>query len=466
MSELKEPVKRFIREYNMIRQKDTVVLGLSGGGDSVCLFLLLVSLQKELGFRLKTVTVDHGIRGEEGREDAAFAKRLSIKYDIPCRVVRVDAPSLAREEGISLEEAARRLRYQALCEAAQGNGVIAVAHHAMDQAETVLYRLIRGSGPKGLLGMQPVSQVGGHRLIRPLLETMPEEITGYLAAREQDFCTDSTNSDLAYARNRIRQRVLPELMAINPKAILHICQAARKLQAQEEGEDYRRYLEAGTSNRKRCLDIDLLLMENRSVQEQVIYDFLADEMPGMRDVTSRHVSLVADLLMAGTGKKVDLPFGMEAVNEYKNLYLQKREEETGEEPWELEVPLLEEGELWSVSTDRWEIRMKRRVARRGDMGHFPRKNYTKWFDYDKIKNGLSLRSRRPGDFFVIDGEGHRRKLKDYFIDEKIPRQERDQILLLASKERVFWILGRRTSADCGIDEKTREILEISIYRND
>ena len=100
------------------------------------------------------------------------------------------------------------------------------------------------------------------------------------------------------------------------------------------------------------------------------------------------------------------------------------------------------------------------------MGHFPRKNYTKWFDYDKIKNGLSLRSRRPGDFYVIDGEGHRRKLKDYFIDEKIPRQERDQILLLASKERVFWILGRRTSADCGIDEKTREILEISIYRND
>ena len=469
MSELKDQVKQFILENNMIRQKDTVVLGLSGGGDSVCLFLLLASLQEELGFQLKTVTVEHGIRGKESRRDADFAAMLSADHKVPCRMVSVDAPAYAKELGLSMEEAARKLRYRALCEAAGADGVIAVAHHAMDQAETFLYRLIRGSGPKGLGGMYPVSRVDGHVLIRPLLSVMPEQITAFLAEEQQAFCTDSTNRDLTYARNRIRQMVLPELMKINPQAVLHICQAAGKLRAggQEMGEALlQEYLvEEAASEKGSALLIGRLAGVEKNLREQVLHAYLEKEMPGMKDVTSKHVQLLGELLFAGTGKKVDLPFGMEAVTEYGTLFLRKRrEEETAD--WEVFVPLLEEGELWSVSTDMWEIRMKRRAAKPEDAGHFPRKNYTKWFDYDKIKNGLSLRPRRNGDFFVIDQEGHRRKLKDYFIDEKIPRQERDRLLLLASNEKVYWILGRRMAADCGIDPGTKEILEISIYRND
>ncbi|MCR4867853.1 MAG: tRNA lysidine(34) synthetase TilS [Lachnospiraceae bacterium] len=467
MSDLKDQMKQFIKDNNMIRQRDTVVLGLSGGGDSVCLFLLLKDLQEELSFRLKTVTVDHGIRGEDGRRDAKFAEALSIQYNVPCRTVTVDAPALAREKNLSLEEAARILRYEALQQAAGKDGVIAVAHHAMDQAETVLYRLIRGSGPKGLSGMQPVSQMEGHRLIRPLLSTMPQEIYAYLKERQQAYCSDVTNEDVSYARNRIRKNVLPELEQINPKAVLHICQAAQKLRgvgdARRSIDDY--LIKKDEGEMESALHIPAILKEEEQVRRRILFAYLEKEMPHMRDVTAKHVELLEELLTAGTGKRVNLPYGMQAVVAYEKLFLQKEEDKTAKD-WELQVPLLEEGELWSVSTNRWEIRMKRRAAKPEDTRVFPRKNYTKWFDYDKIKNGLSLRTRRNGDSFVIDEGSHRRKIKDYFIDEKIPRHERDEILLLASGDNVYWILGRRTAFGCGIDTKTKEILEISIHRND
>jgi tRNA(Ile)-lysidine synthase len=437
------------------------VLGLSGGGDSVCLFLLLKDLQEELSFRLKTVTVDHGIRGEDGRRDAKFAEALSIQYNVPCRTVTVDAPALAREKNLSLEEAARILRYEALQQAAGKDGVIAVAHHAMDQAETVLYRLIRGSGPKGLSGMQPVSQMEGHRLIRPLLSTMPQEIYAYLKERQQACRSDVTNEDVSYARNRIRKNVLPELEQINPKAVLHICQAAQKLRGVGDArrciDDY--LIKKDEGGMESALYIPAILKEEEQVRRQILFAYLEKEMPHMRDVTAKHVELLEELLTAGTGKRVNLPYGMQAVVAYEKLFFQKEEDKTAKD-WELQVPLLEEGELWSVSTNHWEIRMKRRAAKPEDTRVFPRKNYTKWFDYDKIRDGISIRKACEGDYIQIMSQGGTQSFAKYCKNAKIPQDKRRNIPLICDEHHILWAVGYRISEKYKITADTRTVLEI------
>lgn len=230
MDALMLEIKRYIEANQLIRPGDGVVVGLSGGPDSVFLLYALHTLQARMGFTLRAVHVHHGIRGAEADRDEAFSEKLCAKLDIPFQAVHVAAPAYAAQHGLSLEEAARILRYEAL-EAARQQltqapaAWIAVAHHLDDQAETVLHNLVRGAGLRGLAGMENRR----NHVIRPLLSIKREDILKWLKQYDIPYVTDSTNADPHYTRNRIRSTVLPELREINPEASAHIAHSAALL---------------------------------------------------------------------------------------------------------------------------------------------------------------------------------------------------------------------------------------------
>lgn len=229
MEALMLEIKRYIEKNQLIRPGDGVVVGLSGGPDSVFLLYALHTLQARIGFTLRAVHVHHGIRGAEADRDAAFSAELCAKLAVPFQAVHVDAPSYAAQQGLSLEEAARILRYEALETARQQlttpTAWIAVAHHLDDQAETVLHNLVRGAGLRGLAGMENRR----NHVIRPLLSIKREDILKWLEQNKIAYVTDSTNADPHYTRNRIRSTVLPELREINPEASAHIAHSAALL---------------------------------------------------------------------------------------------------------------------------------------------------------------------------------------------------------------------------------------------
>lgn len=231
MDALMLEIKRYIEANQLIRPGDVVVVGLSGGPDSVFLLYALHTLQPRIGFTLRAVHVHHGIRGAEADRDEAFSEKLCAKLDIPFQAVHVAAPAYAAQHGLSLEEAARILRYEALEAARQQLGQmpaaawIAVAHHLDDQAETVLHNLVRGAGLRGLAGMENRR----NHVIRPLLSIKREDILKWLKQYDIPYVTDSTNADPHYTRNRIRSTVLPELREINPEASAHIAHSAALL---------------------------------------------------------------------------------------------------------------------------------------------------------------------------------------------------------------------------------------------
>ena len=247
MDAMLRKLANIMEEEKLVRRGDAVIVGLSGGPDSVFLLQALSALREKFGFRLFAVHVHHGIRGEEADRDAAFSWKMAEELAVPFRLVRVPAPEYAEKHGLSLEEAARILRYRAfqeyrtaLSEKEDVNTVwIAVAHHLDDQAETILHNFVRGSGMRGMAGMD----VKRDFIIRPLLSIKREDILKWLKDQHIPYVFDSTNEDLQYTRNRIRQVVLPELQKINPEAALHICETAVMLREaetffREKAEEY------------------------------------------------------------------------------------------------------------------------------------------------------------------------------------------------------------------------------------
>ena len=225
-------IKEYCRQKELLLQGDRVLVGLSGGADSVCLFLVLLSLAKEWNLSLVPVHVNHNIRGEEAEADEQFCKELCRSHGMELLVVSCDVPELAKERGWSLEEAGRNARYEAFFGLAAEHSChrIAVAHHQNDQAETVLFQMFRGSRIRGLAGMDAKNG----SIIRPLLNVTRTEIENYLNTQGQSYCVDRTNYEDDYTRNKIRNRILPLAGEVQPRAVEHVAETAEYLGRVEE----------------------------------------------------------------------------------------------------------------------------------------------------------------------------------------------------------------------------------------
>lgn len=453
-----ETVKKTIKRYEMLQPKDRVVLGVSGGADSTALLLALEQLQSVFQFQLFALHVDHGIRGEEAKADAAFVEALCRRLSVPFRLVAVDVPMLAKEKKCSLEEAGRMARYQALEEESKrlGEAKIAVAHQKEDQAETLLLRLCRGSGLAGLSAMAPVRG----KIIRPLLETSRSDILRFLAQQQQPFCEDSTNASLDYTRNRLRHQVLPLLETVHPKAASHLAQAAAFL-AEENA-----YLDRVAKQvAERCLEekegqIQLWILpflKEEPIMRRRVFALVIGQMGQefLQNVTQVHYEALEGLLYLQSGKQVVLPHGVVVQKSYDRLLFLKTQKQAPSYAYCLlwETPLfVPEANLWVLASKKKE---KKQV--------FSSECYTKWIDCDKIKDTLAIRCRRPGDFVTLS-KGGQKKLKDYFSDEKIAQSIRNQVPLLADGSRIWWVIGHRFFGDAA-NEHTKEIGSITIWED-
>ncbi len=442
---IEERVFSYIEKYNMIEAGSQVIVGISGGGDSVCLLFLLSRYQKKNFFHLQGVHVNHGIRGQEALRDQEYAKELCERLGVPFTVYTYSVPDIAGREKRSLEETGRMVRRRAFAQKAAelgGKTVVALAHHENDNAETVLHNLIRGTKVAGLGGIRPVQRSEeGISYIRPLLKVTREEIEAYLKQQQIPWMTDSSNEEIVYTRNRIRHKILPEMEKINPRAVRHITQAADTFLAIEEylrGQADRLYREYVEKKENGYWIQKELFLEKELMQSYVIRMVLEQVEGKKQDLTAAHVESILSLGRGRTGTSVSLPGGVLASQVYGNLLIRV--------PAAGKLPLKElEFEVFP-----WENQQ------------IPEKTYTKWFDYDKIKSSLEIRHRKPGDFFTVTEAGGKKKLKDYMIDCKIPREERENLTLLADAGHILWIVGYRISQYYKVTSQTKTVLKVHV----
>ena len=446
-----------------------ILAAVSGGADSVCLMLSL----RQLGYDVCAVHVEHGIRGEESLEDCAFVRKLCEEQGIALTVVPVNAPSAAQGFSLSLEEAARLVRWKALMETSDRLGirVIATAHHRTDQAETVLWNLIRGSSLTGLGGIRAVRQEDGRLIIRPMIDCERGQIEDYLRQRKVSWQTDSTNADTRLTRNAIRRKVLPLLEELNPQSVLHITQAASDLQQAEDwlseqtestfrdvirknGDGKERDLTADRNALRQCPDF---------LRTRVLRRMIAQCEGGEKDIARAHVAALEKLVDGPNGGQASLPDHLTAFSEEGILRLTRSVAEKTEEVALLREdgtyclgccsPLSDEGSQDS----RWEAKPDQTISAEVSFltwqgGEVPKKRYTKYLAYDTMAPCPVLRTRREGDYLIVSSDSGRKKLKDYLIDEKVPRLRRDHIPLIAQGSHVLWVVGMRISEKAKVFE--------------
>ena len=452
-----------MREHEMTAPGDAVIVALSGGADSVCLLTVLKQLATP-EFLLRAVHVHHGIRGAEADRDEAFAQKLCESLSVPLCVAYCHVPAYAAEHGLSEEEAGRILRYQVLEKEAgkweqelpAGSRVkIALAHHRDDNAETILHHLLRGSGLTGLAGIRPVQG----RRIRPLLCVGREEIRAYLEAGHISWCEDSTNQSPDYTRNRIRSQVLPLLKtAVNEQAEEHILQAGQIIgQAdaylRQQAEEIWQEAVCGREEDLAAIPLTAFARQPEILKTYLIRHMLDQLHPGWKDIGSRHFTAIAELAGKPVGSRLDLPGGLMARTGYETLEIVRKTER--------EVSVKTEsgadGEIHGRQTVP-ELHMT--VFSRQKDQEIPKNQYTKWFDYDKIKGTLSVRTRRTGDYLILPSGGSK-TIARYMIDEKIPKEKREKILLLTEGSHVLWVVGFRISEYYKIEEHTENILQVT-----
>ena len=463
-----ERIFKTIEEYKMIHPGMRLLARVSGGADSVCLLYALKEYRKQVPFSLKVIHVEHGIRGEESLGDARWVDGLCREWEIPCRVVHCKVEKIAAEEKISLEEAGRKVRYEIFEKERklwQGDRV-AVAHNQGDQAETVLFRLARGSGLKGLGGIRPVQG----RIIRPLLFLSREEIERILEERGIGWRTDRTNLETEYTRNRIRLEILPALESqVNSRASRHIAQAALRLQEVWE------YLQVQTDlAEEKCIVPEMrqggqswvlkllpFFQEPELIQKELLRRCVKKCTGGLTDVGSVHLEALERLTKLPCGRECFLPGEGRAVREKDSVRFRKAPALAEGSRKNTEELLLAEAGVKHFQG----MKVQVDFPVRGETAPekiLEEKKYTKWLACDTIDQNLCLRTRRTGDYLVVNESGGRKKLKDYLIDLKIPRDQRDRIWLVAQGSHVLWVVGYRISEAAKVRENTYRVLKIQI----
>ena len=466
---IQKEVLAYIRKYHMISPGEICLVGLSGGADSVCLLLLLAEFQEELQCFLQAVHINHRIRGAEAERDAFYCRKLCQEKGIPYYEYSYDVLRLAKENHTGTEEMGRRVRQEAYADCMKRHGAVklALAHHQNDLAETFLFHLARGTSLGGLAAIRPVRE----HLIHPLLCINRQKIEQYVKERQVLYCEDSTNAGDDYTRNQIRHHVLAYLTErINPRSVEHISAVSEDiLEVSEYLEEQAKKAEAEDTQwirenqEEKVLLTGKLFQKPPLLQRMVILSVMERLCGKRKDITRIHVESVRKLYDHPVRKRVSLGYGMQAVRNYTNIEIfieNPRRESNGKGKKREEFIYLQDSldlkwHDFSIQTAVTPYRGQRIVE----------KTYTKWLDYDKIKQNAVFRTRRSGDYLVINASGGRKKLKDYLIDNKIPQKERDSLLLLAQGSEVLWVVGYRMGESAKISENTKQMIEVHIGGN-
>ncbi|MDD3279120.1 MAG: tRNA lysidine(34) synthetase TilS [Lachnospiraceae bacterium] len=464
---MQKKILEYIRKHQMLLPRETCLVGLSGGADSVCLLFMLYKLRQELDCHIQAVHINHNIRGEEARQDALFCQNLCARLEIPCYEYSYQVELLAKEAHLGTEEMGRNLRREAYADCMRKHGAekLALAHHQNDLAETFLFHLSRGTSLDGLDALRPVRD----HIIRPLLGVRRCEIENWLRQNRISWCEDSTNILDDYSRNQIRHHVIPVMEEqINPQAVSHIAavsedigeaRAYLELQTERLRKSQVREGKSGIEISQECAGEPAVLVR------RLLLGLIAALAGGRRDITREHVESVYRLFDMDTGKQVSLPGQIVARHTYTGITLSRSEtdakvvKENLREEQKIRLTELPIKGKQTVYWGDYTITMEKSEYQGKQI---PEKTYTKWFDYDRINPNVVFRTRQRGDYLVINQAGGRRKLKDYLIDCKIPQKERDKLLLLAEGSRILWVVGYRIGESAKISQTTRNILQIQV----
>ncbi len=453
---MEDKVISTIEYYNMLEKNDGVVVGVSGGPDSLSLLYILYDIRGKFGLKLYVAHINHGIRGYEADEDARFVEKTAGILDLPFFVRKVNVPEIVKETGVSSEMVGRNIRYNFFNEVAAKNGAqkIAVAHNKNDLAETFLLHLIRGSGPTGLVGIRPVNG----RVIRPLIDISREEIDEYIRSNNLKPRIDATNYEEIYNRNRVRLKIIPYMQKLNPEVVDSIARTSALLREDESFfEDIVQKLEQDCINVEAgrvSVSAEKLLQFKPSVRNRVIRYAVKLLKGDYLNLELKHIGYVVNLAKdCRTGSRIDLPDGLVAEARYgKIIFMKGAVKGPGMFYYELQP-----GQELFLPGLGCEISARPLVKDEMELQH---NLLTAYIDYDKVKNGLAVRNRRPGDRLVPLGMKGTKKLKKLLIDEKIPREERDSIPIVVDGDELVWVAGVRLSERYKVDSFTENVLQL------
>jgi tRNA(Ile)-lysidine synthase len=455
---MRNQVMKYISEQQLCDRGATVIVAVSGGADSVALLDILASLA-ELQLKLIVAHLNHSLRGAESDGDEAFVRELAAQYGLPCEVGRADVRELSNMHKLSLEEAGRAARYAFLHQlAAQYRAhAIALAHHADDQAETVLMRLLRGAGASGLAGIAPKT---GNGLIRPLLGITRGEIETYLQARGLAFRTDSSNADTSFLRNRVRHELLPYLATFNPAVRDRLVATAAALAADEvlleavTDAAFARYGKISAGEVTLCLSG--LAQEPAGVRLRLYRRAIFLVKGDLARLGSRHLHDIDRLVFsANPSGSLDLPDDIRVARDYARIFFNSAQERV--EHRLPETFLAGPGEYFIPGCGRI---MVEEAFFPGPAVEIP--PGIAYFDAEAVPFPWLVRAFNAGDRIIPLGMTGHKKVKDIFIDMKVSLERRYRIPLLFSGDRLIWVCGLRVSAETRVTERTVRVLRAEI----
>ena len=460
----------------MVQAGDTVLVGVSGGPDSVALVHIMLDLAPKFSFQVAIAHLNHDLRRDESARDEAFVVFLAEQLNLPVHVERQDVRRHQKNCRLSLEEAARQVRYRFYDAIASKFGYekIALGHHSDDNAELILMYLLRGSGPLGLSGIPPLRDA---RIIRPLMDIKRTEILDYIAAKSLDCVVDSSNRDSQYLRNRVRNRLLPQLKAeYNPKLVESLNRLASILDAEERWIEsliqpiFEKVIVFEKQGRI-GFDVEQLNQQNIAVRRRLIRNAILKVKGNLRRMAFVHVEGAVKLAQkAAASGALDLPDRIRIYRHNDVLTISREAQNLRHVPGaplvsaapDYEYRISKTGEIDIKEAD-LKIRFSEVTQKHTPDWHaFGQGVRNVYFDMDKIRFPLVIRNFRPGDRFSPLGMTGRQKLSKFFIDHKVSRAERKKCPILLSRNEIIWVVGHRLDNSVKIGPQTCRILKAEV----
>lgn len=467
-----------IRSRQMFHQGDAVLVGVSGGADSVALLHILLQLSATLHLSLGIAHLNHGLRGDASDRDAVFVMSLAKEFDLPCYTATKDVDALRRNLGSGIEAAGRHARYQFYEQTAERHGFdkIALGHHADDSAELVMMNLLRGSGPGGIAGVPPARKA---RIVRPLIDVRRRDISSYICANHLPFVSDASNQDTRFLRNRVRHELIPQLSDVyNPRLTEALVRTASISRAEEEwlGKIAADMLAAATlrtGKQHMLLSMAYLTGLHVAAFRRVIRGALECINGNLNGITYLHVDAIMDLVFKGRDQgERHLPHRLRVSRRGPTLLISKEKQPLREIshdhlpqkgcPYRYNIPYPEVQSL-SLLIAETAQRLLFSVIKREDLSRLTMGGQERaFFDMEKLDFPLVLRNHQNGDRFTPLGMKGSQKVQKYFIDAKIARVDRKICPILLSREQIIWVVGHRMDERFKIEPATRYILKMEL----
>lgn len=461
MKDLFFKVYNTIEKYKMICQGDSIVTGVSGGPDSMCMLHILLRLKDKFDLSIFAAHLNHQFRGKEADDDAIYVRDICHEWGIQTFIKVFDVPAYAKENGLSSEEAGREIRYELYDEVMKkvGGQKIAVAHNMNDHIETIFMNLLRGSGIEGLKGIEAVRG----QIIRPLINAERDEIEEYCRINKISPRIDKTNLEPIYGRNKIRLELIPYIKdTFNPNIMStlnrfsDIAVLENDYMDKEAEKSFFEVAESYENGIKYCINkLDNL---HPALQRRVIRIGLEKLLGSLKGIEYKHIEEILKILHDNTGAAAVLPRNIRAYVSYENLIIGPKNEKIHDK-YCYSLKIDSENIIYSLG-----IEAVVKTLKAYDVYDIKKDKYTVYIDKEKVQGDLFLRNRLNGDVFSPIGLKGSKKLKEYFIDEKIPKEERDKIQLIADEKEIVWVIGKRLSEKYKITDKTKNVIMINIIR--